>query len=269
MQRAQQELLVTDLVRTSLRKAQPQAVKGEAPQHQEEAQRLAHKAMTQLQLGAVGKAARTLAAPPTSVAQSTPQLIQHLNVLFPTSVLPTSSRQPAVILRLDTALIKESVMKRMSRAAAPGPDGWTRELLLPLVMHKDCLTELTELMRRMLSNDCSLHFKARVLAANICPLTKPDGGIRPICPESALTKLASIVAMRLLTHSEVEQCVSKHQFGVGGSAVAAVKMCRSHLQMRLHWTQKMLSIAFHALQSCEKFSRTLPSAQYAASWSSR
>lgn len=75
----------------------------------------------------------------------------------------------------------------------------------------------------MISDECSPAFKGRVVATLQCHLSKPDGGIRPICPESALLKLASIVATRFLTRDEIKKAVSVHQFGVGGSAVAAVK----------------------------------------------
>ena len=236
-QREQQELLVLNLVRLHLRTKQTGEHNSGQPQGQESSDprerhlaRLSKKVTMQLQLGAVGKAARTLAAPPMSIATPSPALVEKLKALFPTEEPSNAGRQGYTMLRLDSSLVKEVVIKRMSRAAAPGPDGWTRELLIPLVKDKNCLRELTELLRRMLSDDCSLQFKSRVLGSLLCPLAKPDGGIRPICPESALVKLASIIAIRLLPASDIAEAVTASQYGVGGNVVNAVQKCRTLLQ---------------------------------------
>ena len=231
VQQERQELLLSNLVRSNLRQKQAPPDSGVALPQTDDKKRLAKKVLLQLELGALGKAARTLAAPPASMITPSADLLEKLKELFPTEVTPSQARErvPFRVLQLNSSLIQDAVMKRMSRAAAPGPDGWTRELLIPLVADKDCLLELTALIRKMLSDECSSTFKARTLSTLLCPIAKPDGGVRPICPESALLKLASIVAMRMLTRDEIEKAVSSSQFGVGGSAVVAAKRCRKLL----------------------------------------
>ena len=250
-QREQQELLVSNLVRCNLRHKQPNGGAHEKSKQDDDMQRLAKKTMVQLQLGAIGKATRTLAAPPTSIVPPTADLIERLRDLFPMEQ-PSQRPQRAqyCVMRLDSSLVKDIVLKRMSRAAAPGPDGWTRELLVPIVKDKECLLQLTDLVRRMMSNECSPFFKARILATMLCPLAKPDGGVRPICPESALLKLASIAAARLLTLEETRTAISKHQYGVGSSAVVAVKMCRELLKT------KPFAVALDARNAFNSISRS-------------
>ena len=143
-QREQQELLVSNLVRCNLRHKQPNGGAHEKSQQDDDMQRLAKKTMIQLQLGAIGKATRTLAAPPTSIVPPTADLIERLRDLFPMEQpLQRPQRAQYCVMRLDSSLVKDIVLKRMSRAAAPGPDGWTRELLVPIVKDKECLSQLT------------------------------------------------------------------------------------------------------------------------------
>ena len=65
-------------------------------------------------------------------------------------------------------------------------------------------------------------------ACEVCPFVKPNGGIRPIAPESALLKLACLVAL-MMVRPVIAQVLATEQHGVGhpGGPEAAAHRIRA------------------------------------------
>jgi hypothetical protein len=169
-------------------------------------------------LGASGKAARALveesALPPIDDA-----LVAKLRELHPAEppsdrALPQHRPIPSIVVT--RVMVRKAVKKSMARGAAPGLDGWTRELLVPLVENPSTLFELTALVGDMVSGDVSESFAWRTRATAGIAIGKPGGKVRPIEPESATAKLACVVAKSLIPQDYVRGLQPMQQ-GVGGN----------------------------------------------------
>jgi hypothetical protein len=73
----------------------------------------------------------------------------------------------------------------MARGASPDLDGWTRELMVPLLEDPECLAEMTAFVGDILCNRLHPILATRLCASPLTALAKPDGGVRPIVPENA------------------------------------------------------------------------------------
>ena len=176
---------------------------------------------TLIRLNALGKAVRKLSAEANPVAL-TSDTINTLRALHPQDVVEdeASPDPPQThIFRVEPRMLQSVVQRKMSRGSAPSLDGWTRELLLPLVQNVSLRRELSTLTADMLMGRISATFAARVRACAETPLRKPDGSLRPITPESAVAKLACLVGLRLVD----KRCINfaPLQYGVGGDVEAA------------------------------------------------
>ena len=94
-------------------------------------------------------------------------------------------------------------------------DGWTRELLLPLVQSPDCCAELGFMVEDLLSVNMSPECAARLRLSRLIPLQLGEK-IRPIAIESAIAKLISIVGLSLIPDTFVAS-LAPIQKGVGGN----------------------------------------------------
>jgi len=132
------------------------------------------------------------------------------------------------------------VKKAMARGATPGVDGWTRELLVPLVEDEEMLAQITLVIVDILSCDVSPSLARRLRACELCPLLSeepPDvpGGpprekMRPVAPESAWSKLASHCGMATLAPS-TKAVMQPLQRGVWGNVEqTAVEIVRAAQQ---------------------------------------
>ena len=184
-----------------------------------------------VEMGALGKAARTLAS------NSGPQTIDDevlntLRRLHPTAeeVAIPQSFEMHQIPGISEDEVARTVRRKLSRGAAPAMDGWTRELLVPLIEDQEALPEFTAMIGDLANGVTSAEVISRLMAAPLIPLGKPDGGTRPIAVESVIVKLISHIALDRITATTWEKAFpGSMQFGIGPSAnvEAAIRRVRS------------------------------------------
>jgi len=144
--------------------------------------------------------------------------------------------QSATFNTHDVALRMEEVVKRCkARGVAPGPSGWTWELLAPLFEADQvlCLSILELLARRFLSHDCHTLLRQRLTASRLILLRKkndPAGRPRPVAVGEFFLRCISHACLphHLTTFFEPEQ------IGVGtkGGVERAAHWAREQVEVR-------------------------------------
>ena len=140
-------------------------------------------------------------------------------------------------------------MSRMG--AAPGPSRWRNP-------HVRCLMDAGGAGRRALKLWCELWVAGAAgpaaevwRGALIAAPAKPDGGVRPICLQESLVKLAANVLAQL-HQSDLRRAAGNHQLGVGEQARADVAAMLLAGALREDDTEAMTSLdvanAFGTLQ---------------------
>ena len=230
-QRLHKQLAFLDVPRTLLRKKGNHRGDTVEDLQATEARRL-NRATILAEMGALGKASRSLHETGYTVAEPTPDVIARLQVLHPpltgTDPIPTSRAHQ--IVGLQPHIVHSTVVHDLQKAAAPGLDGWTRELLLPIVKHRDLALELTRMIEDVLSGLVSSTFAARLRGVAVTALRK-GRKIRSITPESCIAKLACAVAIRLLPDNAFAH-LRPLQVGVGGNVEQAAVDIRAAIHAR-------------------------------------
>jgi hypothetical protein len=192
------------------------------------AQKKASRVDTLCRLGATGRALR-LAASEGQILQPSPDVVDKLKALHP----QTTERYSMSYAQDQTVNITEEfvveAIRRMARGAAPGLDGWTRELLMPFTRSRAALIELTALIKDVASAHVSEEV-ATMLNAGVLLALKPDPAnekIRPIGMESAILKLAGSASLIAIGPDEIKAVFKHHQHGVGGSSEECLRRVRS------------------------------------------
>eukprot|EP00796_Vickermania_ingenoplastis_P003801 gene3800-biopygen2658 len=180
-----------------------------------------------LHVGDLGKAARDgeQKGVPVLSAQMAAETLRQLHPEEAQENIPRSE-EVDIHLAVSAQDVSRAIRKRMSRGACPGIDGWTRELLMPILEHEDLVEDLAALTQDIANCRVSASFSARVRASAVIPLQKDTlGNVRPITPESVWLKLPSIVAFGKLDFS-ARRKFRAYQHGVWGGAAVAVKRIR-------------------------------------------
>ncbi|KPA74981.1 hypothetical protein ABB37_08943 [Leptomonas pyrrhocoris] len=252
-ERHRRQIAMTTLVRTRLAKPQPEGAE-EAPRSGTEGvaagddqrqrnteeelpttrqltpeEKRNKRILHQISLGALGKAARTLfhAQLPRARVSDVVEQLQELHPQEDPAGHPMPPQVP-FMHGLKPEKVSRAIVQRLGRASAPGLDGWTRELLIPVAENKNLLQEFTTLLQDILSGRVSPSFAFRLRACVLHPFLKEAGSpkVRPITPESAILKIASHVALDAVPKS-FREVFRGWQFGVWGDAAAAVKQIRA------------------------------------------
>ena len=135
--------------------------------------------------------------------------------------------------------VAKAIRRKLSRGAAPGLDGWTRELLLPIVHDKEGLCELTRMLSDILNGITSEQTIARLLGCPLFPLAKDEvGGVRPIAIESTLMKVLSHVALARVSEDTWAKAFPHLQFGAGPKA---------NLETAIHTVRERIERGQHAI----------------------
>nr|AAA75435.2 unknown [Crithidia fasciculata] len=131
------------------------------------------------------------------------------------------------VLRAKEQKVRRAIAARMGRGTAPGLDGWTRELLLPLAEDPALLHEITSVVSDIMQGKVAEVVARRLRSSAVTPIPKDEAGtkIRPIVPESAWLKLASLVAMAEIP-SSFKETFKGWQYGVWGDVAKAVAKIR-------------------------------------------
>ena len=220
------------------------------------AARKAAKVDSLVRIGAIGKALRVAASAAGSLAP-TPEVLNALRALHPDGPQAAPLPRYPAPLNLTEDIVARAVSK-LARGAAPGLDGWTRELLVPLTKDSACLTELTSLVRCIVAGEMDVQFSEMINASVLVALSKDKSqspldatrssfwltdedellaeqqrreqstpSVRPIGMESAVLKLAGHVALLCLPEEAINQTFPAHQHGVGGSLEECIRRLRA------------------------------------------
>ena len=202
-----------------------------AQSHQSSELRKANRVDMLVRIGAVGKALQTAAAT-GRIVEPVPEVFNRLVDLH-----PQAQRECRRLRQWDAPIgITEEVVAnavdRLSRGSAPGLDGWTRELLLPIARNPEGLVELTAVVADIVAGRFEEEL-GDMLNAGVLLALQPDlddPKIRPIGMESAIPKLAGHAALLCLPPDALQSVFSKHQHGVGGSTENCLREIRRHFE---------------------------------------
>ena len=65
-------------------------------------------------------------------------------------------------MAVDTEALAKTISQRLKNGAAPGPSGWTGELIAPLVDDPECLDGLGALVADIINGDLDDHALSRI-----------------------------------------------------------------------------------------------------------
>lgn len=212
-------LRMTEVVRNNLPWIN-KTVRPSTPSPQQEIESKAKKVSNFVNIGALRKACRSLVqrGKPLNITDDVISSLQQLHPQEDPVNIPPEWSMTKVTLCPE--IVKEVVMRRLAKGAAGGMDGWTRELLVPLVVREESLRELTSMIMDIANADLlpeNHDITERLMACPLIALEK-DGqtaGVRPIAIESCLVKLASHAALSTISPAVWKDIFPEIQFGAG------------------------------------------------------
>jgi hypothetical protein len=153
------------------------------------------------------------------------------NTPFPS--LPTDAPMTIQTIKSE-ALVK--LLKQLPKGSAPGPSGWTTELLLYLCADDSMATDLARVVTEIINGGFGSdnYCKELLLAARLIPIPKGDDRpdeCRPLGIPEAITKVASSYTIRRLL--SLQSFFQDIQFGVGaaGGSETALHYLQGLLEM--------------------------------------
>ncbi|HVW99154.1 MAG TPA: reverse transcriptase domain-containing protein, partial [Candidatus Babeliaceae bacterium] len=142
-----------------------------------------------------------------------------LRILHPSpspqdNILPTLPHDsPLVTVRGDTDLVK--LINKMVNGSAPGPSGWTIEMVHTLVQDPDCLSGLALLIQDITNGTLPDSIKPFLLSSKLIGLDKNAGtSIRPIAIGEIFYRIAAYRAQQNIRDQACE-ILQPIQLGVG------------------------------------------------------
>lgn len=185
----------------------------------------AQRARRQLQLGSIHRSARALTA--TGLVEASPAVVQQLRDKHPSAPppvvpVPGPTAPPPLSVPADT--FRQVLESRLPLGSAPGPSGWTNEMLRSALLNDDDAFEgALWLVNAQLAG--TLPHCPNLVASRLVPISKlsaeelrhlpaeavPD--VRPIAIGEVWYRLAGICALAVL--SDVGQSLQPLQMGVG------------------------------------------------------
>jgi hypothetical protein len=229
-ERQKAELEMTELPRRRLARTQKSGAEKRERDEDEDsiAKRMVERQVRALiNMGAIGRACRRM-MDSFHVLSVTDDVVKQLRALHPESERPDipeafwSHR-----LTFTTDEVKNVVKKKLAKGAAPGMDGWTRELLLPLVENAESCRDLTAMFNSIINRNGG-RIWTRLMACPVIPLDKQPG-VRPIAVESTLVKVMAHLCLAQIGASAWQKSIPDHQYGAGPHAnveVAALRIRR-------------------------------------------
>jgi len=118
--------------------------------------------------------------------------------------------------------LRESI-SNCCKGAAPGPTGWTEELLLPLFADHFVAAKLALMANDVMNYNVSESIRERLTACRLVGIGKPCGGVRPIAVSDVLLKAVCAIAMKRLG-TELPEHFDGMQYGImfkGGAETVA------------------------------------------------
>jgi hypothetical protein len=152
--------------------------------------------------------------------------------------VPDECEMPRVFV--DSKQLVRLICRQVANGSAPGPSGWTGELLRTVALHKACVPGLTAMIEAILNEEInSVRARALLLSSRLVLVGKKgqDGGVRPIAMGEGLYKTACMyarsVSMGPALAGEMDDGI---QFGVAkrGGCDSAVLCIQSELDNDRH-----------------------------------
>jgi len=106
------------------------------------------------------------------------------------------------------------ILKLQRNGSAPGPSGWSGDLLSLLGHDDTCLQSLSVLVQDIMNGLVPDAIRPHLLACKLIGIPKPNNGVRPIAMAEPLVKLSLHYASSR-TNNAIVDILAPHQFGVG------------------------------------------------------
>lgn len=149
-----------------------------------------------------------LAEPTAEVAES----LRALHPAAPPQTAPPPDDAPTVWEIEDNVLT--SALLHLCDGAAPGPSGWSAELVRPLLLDAVCRAGFAALIRDIHNGTPTPAMSRLLLACRLLAIQKPLGGHRPIAIGELFYKWTAVVALRGAS-AGIRSALPKIQYGVG------------------------------------------------------
>jgi ubiquitin len=179
------------------------AVESTTTPHQQRTldERLVSRARALVAKGHIGKAARTLERVSAENSKTTSETLANLQDLHPLAREPFPAAPPILQQTFSfTADRVNTFIRRRCRAAAPGPSGWTEELLEPLASSDLCAAGLTQMLQDVATGAVSPRVAKRLRASRLVPIPKVDGSIRPVAVGEVFVRIAGGLLLENVSH---------------------------------------------------------------------
>jgi hypothetical protein len=169
-----------------------------------------------VKMGALGRACRRMTDKfkVLKVSEAVLEILRKLHPQEDTPDLPARLFEHQLAFTVEE--VKHVVKRRLAKGAAAGMDGWTRELLLPIVENSESCRDFTALINCVI-NQPEGRIWERLMACPIIPLDK-DPGVRPIAVESTLIKVMAHLCLRRIPAKEWKEVFPDFQYGAGPDA---------------------------------------------------
>jgi hypothetical protein len=131
---------------------------------------------------------------------------------------------------VDMSKLVKLIDTKLKNGSAPGPSGWTGELLGTLVGDSECSQGLAVLIEDMINGNFGDQAREYLMASRLIPLGKEGGGVRPIAINETFYKLATLYVLSLVKHL-LPDFFEPIQLGLGarGGAERAVHIVQTAL----------------------------------------
>ena len=173
------------------------------PQERETLRRIAN-ARKYMKMGCLGRAAKALLKRPLAPIDS--NTIQQLQQLHPLPLQPHDLPPPpphSPPNQVDKVKLGKIIRTRLANGSAPGPSGWTGELLSVLSHSEDCLDGLMHIIQDMTNNRLEPHARDLLTQSRLfaIPKSASDDTPRPLAIAEPLLKLANLYQLDGLQES--------------------------------------------------------------------
>jgi hypothetical protein len=126
------------------------------------------------------------------IAEINRDAVDGLRALHPPCNNPIPDKPiESPIIAMDTTELKRLIKSKIARGAAPGPSGWTGELLLPLIADDVCLKGLSALVTDIANDALDPHSRLLLTSSILLGIPKKNLTIRPLALGEVFLKTAA------------------------------------------------------------------------------
>ena len=201
-----------------------------------EANQLARNVKRAAELVRAGHISRAAAAiTQTAPVTLTPSVIEQLKQLHPPAGSPVSlCPDNAPVLYISGKDLNQHFRAFNDNGAAPGPSGWTGDLIQPLLSNNRCLDPIAMLLMLIINGEAKGQLQHMLQAMRGVPLAKPQSTkVRPIDMGEVWVKVAGRIAMKQVDTARVFPII---QYGtaVKGGCEKAIHIVQTLLEKHTH-----------------------------------